>query len=311
MDTRRLQYLHELSRTGSMRAVAELLGATTSTVSQQLALLAKETGVQLLEAAGRGVRLTPAGLRLAQHAGTILTAVEAARQDLNPTAEPSGTLRVAGFASAIRKTLMPVIGELARNHPMVAITVLEHEPADALAMLAVDAVDLSLTYDYNLAPDDAGPGIETTQLWTTTWGLGVPAAAAARLAPAAGGADAVQVFAAFRDQDWIGNSRNTADETVLRTIASMAGFEPALRHQSDSLDLVEDLILAGLGVGLLPLERRGRAGITILPLHSPGVLLRAHARTRQGRSAWPALALVLNLLRDAAAQRLLLHYKRT
>ena len=59
MDTRRLQLLLALSRLGSMRAVAEAHHLTTSTVSQQIAALAKETGVQLIEPDGRRVRLTP------------------------------------------------------------------------------------------------------------------------------------------------------------------------------------------------------------------------------------------------------------
>ena len=106
METRRLLYLLELSRLGSMRAVAELLGATTSTVSQQIAMLAQDTGAQLLEPDGRGVRLTPAGRRLADHARVILAAVDAARLDLDPLAEPSGTLRIAGFATAIRRIVV-------------------------------------------------------------------------------------------------------------------------------------------------------------------------------------------------------------
>lgn len=298
MDTRRLQYLLELSRLGSMRAAADLLGATTSTVSQQIALLARDTGTQLLEPDGRGVRLTPAGRRLAEHAGVIVAAVESARLDLDPTAEPTGALRVAGFATAIRRTLMPIIREISSLHPGVRIVVLEHEPAEAMKKLALNEVDLALTYDYTLAPDAAGPGVESVPLWHAPWGLGVPAADARALELAAGGAHrgATDIFTAFREHDWIGNSRNVADETVLRTIASMAGFEPALRHQSDSLDLVEDLILAGLGMGLLPLDRPKRPGITILPLNDPGVELRAFARFRQGRSAWPALALVLDRL---------------
>ncbi len=40
METRRLHLLLELSRLGSMRAVADELGVTTSTVSQQIAALA-------------------------------------------------------------------------------------------------------------------------------------------------------------------------------------------------------------------------------------------------------------------------------
>ena len=79
MDTKRLRTFLEFSRSGSMREVADLLGTTTSTVSQQIAALAREAGTALLEPSGRGVRLTPAGRRLADHAVTILAAVDAAR----------------------------------------------------------------------------------------------------------------------------------------------------------------------------------------------------------------------------------------
>src|SRR4051794_41882606 len=93
----------ESSRRGSMRAVADELGYTTSTVSQQLGVLAREAGATLIERDGRRVRLTPAGRRLGDHAVTILAAIEAARSDLDPGGEPAGTGRVAGFASAGRR----------------------------------------------------------------------------------------------------------------------------------------------------------------------------------------------------------------
>src|SRR5919199_6383610 len=117
MAPHRLRLLLELSRRGSMRAVADELGYTTSTVSQQLAVLAREAGAALNQPEGRRVRLTPAGRRLADHAVTILAAVEAARADLDPGAEPAGTVRVAGFATAIRRSLVPVIATLAETHP--------------------------------------------------------------------------------------------------------------------------------------------------------------------------------------------------
>src|SRR3954449_9290819 len=106
METRRLQLLVELSRLGSMRAVADEMDVTTSTVSQQIAVLAAEVGTSLVEPVGRRgrrapaagvgpslvdpggrrVRLPPAGPRLAEHAVTILAAVDAARLDLDPAA---------------------------------------------------------------------------------------------------------------------------------------------------------------------------------------------------------------------------------
>src|SRR5215213_6952724 len=138
METRRLQLLLELSRLGSMRAVADEMGVTTSTVSQQIAALARDVGAALIEPDGRRIRLTPAGRRLAEHSVTILAAVDAARLDLDPSAEPAGTIRVSGFATAIRRTLLPVVAELRDTHPAVRVSVLEHEPFEQFALLATD-----------------------------------------------------------------------------------------------------------------------------------------------------------------------------
>jgi len=296
MDTRRLELLAELSRLGSMRAVADVLGITTSTVSQQIAVLAREMGTPLIEPAGRQVRLTLAGRRLAEHAVTILASIEAARLDLGPQAEPNGTLRVAGFATAIRAYLLPVITGLATTHPRVRVLLREHEPAESLQLLATDQADLALVYDYNLAPAATDPAMHAAPLWTARWGLGVPAS---QSAPAT---TTLQIFARFRDHDWIGNSRNTADEDVIGTLAAMAGFTPRITHQADSLDLVQDMITAGLGVGLLPLGHTLRPGVRLLPLSGPDVELRAYAVTRHGRLNWPPLALVTRLLEHASRE---------
>jgi DNA-binding transcriptional LysR family regulator len=303
--------LVELSRLGSMRAVAETLGTTTSTVSQQIAALSGEMGVPLTEPYGRRVRLTPAGRRLAEHGVGILASVEAARHDLAPEAEPSGTVRVAGFATAIGTRLLPVVAELAARHPRVRVLIREHEPAEALQLLAEDAVDLALTYDYNLAPAARDPAVRATPLWTARWGLGVPAASGAgahrrRAGPVPPGsparpAPALDVVARYAGHDWIVNSRNTADETVIRTLASMAGFTPRVTHRADSLDLVRDMIAAGLGVGLLPEGQATGPAVRLLPLAGPRVELRAFAVARRGRLDWSALTLVTRLLRDRPA----------
>ena len=289
MDVRRLHLLLELSRLGSMRAVAETHGLTTSTVSQQIAALARDARTALVEPDGRRVRLTPAGRRLADHAVTILAAVDAAQLDLDPGAEPAGTLRVGGFATAIRDSLMPVITELEVSHPNVRVLVHEYEPIEAFELLADDDLDLALTYDYNLAPASIDNTLATVQLWTTGWGLAVPADAVPRRARAAR-------MSQWADHPWIVNSRNTADENAVRTLGSLAGFRPMISHKIDSLDLVEDLIVAGYGVGLLPLERPTRKGVRVLELTDPPVLMTSYAVTRLGRENWSPLRLLLERL---------------
>jgi DNA-binding transcriptional LysR family regulator len=293
VDPHRLRLLLELSRRGSMRAVAEELGYTTSTVSQQIAVLAREAGATLIEPDGRGVRLTPAGRRLADHAVTILAAVDAAKADLDPQAEPHGTVRVAGFASAIRNVLVPIATTLADTHPRVTLRIHEHEPAEAFAMLAADEVDLALVYDYDLAPMTFDRRYAVTPLWTVPWALGVPARgrAPARATPSP------DVLARYAADDWIVNSRNTADEQAARTVASIAGFHPIVAHRADSLELVQQMIFAGLGVGLLPADQPVAPGIRLLELHHPAITLRAFVVVRRGRERWAPLAAVRTLLR--------------
>jgi DNA-binding transcriptional LysR family regulator len=292
MDPHRLRLLLELSRRGSMRAVADELGYTTSTVSQQLAVLAREAGTTLIEPEGRRVRLTPAGRRLAEHAVTVLAALEAARADLDPGSEPAGTVRVAGFETAVRRSLVPVLAQLAAEHPAVRLRIHEHEPAEAFELLAADEVDLALVYDYTLAPVAFDPTLRVTALWTAAWQLGVPATDAA----AGKSADAPAVFGRYAEAGWIVNSRNVADEQVVRTIASLAGFEPRIAHRVDSLELVQELIVAGLGVALLPAAGRLDRDVRLVPLRRPEAVLRSYAVTRPGREDWAPLRLVTRLL---------------
>jgi DNA-binding transcriptional LysR family regulator len=281
MDVRRLRMLLELSRLGSMHEVAAELRTTTSSVSQGIAALARDAGTPLTEPVGRRVRLTPAGQRLADHAVTILAAVDAARVDLDPTAEPAGVVRVAGFATAVRRVLLPAMAELAVSRPAVEVRVLELEPPEALDLLARDDVDLALVYDYNLAPASWRPEFEVAPLFEVAWGLGVPTAQERR------------PLASYADSPWIVNSRHTADADVVRTLASLAGFTPHVVHRIDALELVEELIAVGLGVALLPQGPTSDRRVSVRRLDDPEVLLRGYAVSRRGRDRWSPLRALL------------------
>jgi DNA-binding transcriptional LysR family regulator len=69
----RLRLLGLLDSLGTVRAVAETLHMSPSTVSQQLAVLETETRSKLIERSGRRVRLTRSGVALAAAAGRSWT----------------------------------------------------------------------------------------------------------------------------------------------------------------------------------------------------------------------------------------------
>ena len=100
LNVSRLRVLRELAHRGSVTAVADALWLTPSAVSQQLSALERETRVQLVERAGRGVQLTAAGKVLAEHSERVFEALDEATSALRALqSEPSGRLRVASFPS--------------------------------------------------------------------------------------------------------------------------------------------------------------------------------------------------------------------
>src|ERR687890_2474806 len=82
LNVPRLRILREAARTGSLTLAAEALSYTPSAVSQQIALLERETSAQLLERHARGVRLTEAGRVLVERAATVLAELAAAEEGL-------------------------------------------------------------------------------------------------------------------------------------------------------------------------------------------------------------------------------------
>src|SRR3977135_1921603 len=108
LDLRRLRLLRELHERGTIAAVAEALQFTPSAVSQQLALLERETGVRLLERAGRGVRLTDPALVLVDHARALLERAAVAEADLAAATAPvAGRGRIAAFQSVLLRVALP------------------------------------------------------------------------------------------------------------------------------------------------------------------------------------------------------------
>ncbi|WP_242419423.1 LysR family transcriptional regulator, partial [Frankia sp. CpI1-P] len=67
LNLERLRVLCLVARYGSVGAAADMLHVTTSSVSQQIAKLERETGTDLLLRHGRGVRLTAAATLLVDH----------------------------------------------------------------------------------------------------------------------------------------------------------------------------------------------------------------------------------------------------
>src|SRR5215217_2772622 len=165
LDLRRLRLLRELHERGTIAAVADALQFTPSAVSQQLAMLERETGVRLLERAGRGVRLTDPALVLVEHATALLDRAAQAEADLAAaTGTVGGRARIAAFQSAAVHIAAPAIAKLARDAPGLRCELTEAEPEQALGELALGGLDLVVGDEWPHHPWRMPPGLERVKL---------------------------------------------------------------------------------------------------------------------------------------------------
>src|SRR6478735_8588573 len=131
LDLVRLRVIDAVSRYGSVTEAAKALHYSQPSVSHHLARLEAETGAQLLQRVGRGVRLTRAGQLLADRAAEIIGRVDAAEAELSAhVGLTAGRVRLAGFASAIGSLVPRAAATLAREHPGLQIGSIDTHPPE-------------------------------------------------------------------------------------------------------------------------------------------------------------------------------------
>ncbi|WP_433676018.1 LysR family transcriptional regulator [Microbacterium gorillae] len=241
LDPRRLRLLVELSRRGTLAAVAEALSYSPSSVSEQLKVLESEAGATLLEQSGRRVRLTPQAWTLVEHAEAILDRLAEAQDDLTRTVSGvGGTVRIAVFQSAAHAVLPAALTRLAEEHPDLRVEVSERAPEEGLFEVAARGFDLAIAEEY--------PGYLRPRLPD----LDHVAFAHDTIRAALGPDDPARSLAELADRPWVLEPADTASRQWALQVCRAAGFEPDVRFETADLMAHIRLIRSGHAVGLLP-----------------------------------------------------------
>jgi DNA-binding transcriptional LysR family regulator len=300
LDLRRLRLLRELSERGTIAAVADALQFTPSAVSQQLAMLERETGVRLLERAGRGVRLTDAALVLVEHAEALLERAALAEADLAAAAGTvAGRGRIAGFQSVLLRIALPAMEALARDAPRLRCEVFEAEPEVALPALALGDLDLVIGDEWQHQPLRLPDGVERHDLLRDRVHVVLPARHPAALRHH----DAVPV-AELAGEAWTtGHAGMGWEELTRRICRELGGFDPDIRHRTNDATVGLALVARGQAVTLLPdlPLPHGDAGLAIRGIAERPVSRAIFAATRRADAARPSTRALLGAVGAAAA----------
>jgi DNA-binding transcriptional LysR family regulator len=295
LNLERLRVLHAVATTGSVVGAAAMLHVTTSAVSQQIGRLERETGQQLVERHGRGLRLTQAGLLLAGHAAGLLAYVERVESSLaEHRGAVAGPLRVGAFATAARGLLPGVLRELRDRYPALTVTLREVEPHEALPALRRGLLDIGVAQDWEGDPLAVADELSRRELLEDRFDVAMP-----RSHPLAG--RSAVTMDDLADEEWISWSTGQICHDWLAGRLRAIGVEPRIAHTAAEHSTQMALVAAGLGVAVIP--RLGRdpapAAVRFVPVEPPPVR-RVFAVWRTSASSRPAISATLAALEQAA-----------
>ena len=153
LDPRRLEVLREFAAQGTIARAAGVLAFTPSAVSQQLAQLQREAGVELFRKVGRRLELTDAGRMLVSRADGLLAHVEGIEAELAAfSGRLRGTVRVGAFQTAAQAVVLPALDRLADVHPELRMELREHEAEESLPLVTGGGLEVAIAEEYEHAP---------------------------------------------------------------------------------------------------------------------------------------------------------------
>jgi DNA-binding transcriptional LysR family regulator len=299
VDWRKLRLLYELDRRGTIAATADAMYLTPSAVSQQLAGLARDVGVPLLERRGRTVVLTGQARLLLAHAEGMRELAERTRAALDAWAGGTvGFVRVGALATAIAALVGPAIVQLRQERPGLVIRVSEQEPDDALDLLDAGELDIAVTVDYPGAPSREDARYRRVDLIADVMDAVVPADH-----PLAGRSSVT--LADLASDVWVGAAASDACGHIVTGICAAAGFSPDVQHYCREWDAVAALVAAGVGVALIPRSAQPLrpSGLAVLPVAGAPASRLLFALVRAGTEADPGTHAALDALGAVAAAR--------
>ncbi|MBS0883430.1 LysR family transcriptional regulator [Pantoea sp. JGM49] len=246
MDINKLAALRELAVRKTMTEVAKNLHLSPSAVSQQIAQLEEEVGIDLTERRGRGVELTIAGQRLVEHANRIFTELESARAEMSHLKKAvAGKIRVAAFPSVAAALMPATFGALKKSHPMLQIQFDELEPEESLTAIRGWQTDIALIDDLNTPEGLLDAGIGIIPLMEDLFHVVLP--------PQHPLADKKRItFAELKDENWVIDTASMTYTDMLTKACVKAGFMPNIVAKCKGFEVTIALVRGGCAIAILP-----------------------------------------------------------
>lgn len=259
MELRQLLYFVAVADEKQFTRAALRVSVAQPAVSAQIRRLERELGATLFHRDHRGVSLTEAGETLLPHARAALAAVERG-QDMIASLRGMlhGRLRI-GVSRPADHRLAETLGKFHHAHPAIEIALTEQHNEPLLQALSSGNIDVVLV---GIRGQPLPAQIRTRVIATEPLVLGVP-----RNHPLS--RRETVTIGELREQSMITLTHGSGLRTVLEDTCRNAGFSPRITAETSELGSLVELVIAGLGVAVLPSSAIGDAELTVLEIIHP------------------------------------------
>ncbi|MGO7368483.1 LysR family transcriptional regulator [Rhizobium leguminosarum] len=157
LHSRRLLYINEIARCGSIRKAAARLNVASSAVNRQILALEEEIGAPLFERLPRGLRLTAAGELCIEHIRDVLKNYERLEGRIRSLKmQQAGKVRMVTTVGLAAGPLPEIIARFLSEHPRVFVQLRNDTGGTTASPVVSGEVDIGLGFNI-----PAMPGIRT------------------------------------------------------------------------------------------------------------------------------------------------------
>lgn len=243
-----LESLNAVLETGSFSAAGKRLGYTTSAVSQQIAALERNLGVQLFERGPRNLWPTAAAHRVNTAALGVLSQITGCEEEIRAAASGTerGRLRIASLPGIGTRLLPRALAALVRRFPDAEVTVSEKSSTDELTeAVATMRVDVGIISTYTAVPTDWPDRLVATPILEEEIVVIAGANRVPSLPP-------TLELASLSDAVWVAQPPGTRGRASFEHWCQAVGFNPEVMFETNSFDTIRGLVREDLALGAIP-----------------------------------------------------------
>ena len=254
MELLQLRYFLEVARTEHITQSAERLHIAQPSLSQSIKRLENELGVKLFASRGRNIALTEHGKFLRDRLEPLLQRLDALPEQVREMADPEQTTIHLHVTTASM-----IVSEAIIEYKRI------HEKVNFQFLLGEDAHLFDVCIESRMASGSLPANHEDCFSLNEKFYLAVPdSPRIAHYSPVR--------LQDFRDAPFISLIASRHYRQICDHFCMEAGFSPRIAFESDSPDIVRNMIAAHMGVGFWPAFSWGRLrgdGMRLLDISDP------------------------------------------